>query len=64
MLRFRTPAKLYSCETILERLAHDREHMTATLGPFIQEEDAVGASDTSPGIGTWPPPISPTSEMV
>ena len=22
------------------------------------------ASDTSPGIGTWPPPISPTSEMV
>jgi hypothetical protein len=22
------------------------------------------ASDTSPGIGTWPPPISPASEMV
>jgi hypothetical protein len=22
------------------------------------------ARDTSPGIGTWPPPISPTSEMV
>jgi hypothetical protein len=22
------------------------------------------ASDTSPGIGTWPPPISPTSEVV
>jgi hypothetical protein len=22
------------------------------------------ASDTSPGIGTWPPPVSPTSERV
>jgi hypothetical protein len=22
------------------------------------------ASDTSPGIGTWPPPISPASERV
>ena len=37
----RTPARLYSCDTLLERLAPDLEHMTAKPRPFIQEEDAV-----------------------
>jgi hypothetical protein len=33
-LRFRTPEKLYSCETILERLAQDLQNMAAELGQF------------------------------
>jgi hypothetical protein len=37
----RTPARLYACETIFEWLAQDLEAMTAALGPFIQEQDAV-----------------------
>jgi hypothetical protein len=36
-----TSAKLYSCETLLERLAQDRQDMAAELGQFIQEEHAV-----------------------
>jgi hypothetical protein len=40
-LRSRTPAKLYSCKTLLERLAQDLQAMAADLRPFIQEEDAV-----------------------
>ena len=33
-LRFSTPAKLYSCETILERLAQDLQDMTRACRPF------------------------------
>jgi hypothetical protein len=40
MLRFRTPATLYICETILKRLAQDLKDMAA-LGPSIQEEHAM-----------------------
>ena len=40
-LRFRTPAKLYVDETILERLAQDLQDMAAELGPCIQEEHAI-----------------------
>jgi hypothetical protein len=32
---------MYMTPSILKRLAQDLEHMTATLGPFIQEEDAM-----------------------
>jgi hypothetical protein len=32
---------LYACDTLLERLAQDLEHMTAKLGPFIQEAHAM-----------------------
>jgi len=42
-LRLKTLWRLYVYETLLERLAQDREHMTAKLGPFIQEEDTVVA---------------------
>jgi hypothetical protein len=35
------PARLYVYDTVFERLAQDLEHMTAKLGQFIQEEDAV-----------------------
>jgi hypothetical protein len=41
VLRFNTPARLSVYDTLLERLAQDLEHMAATLGPFIQAEDAV-----------------------
>jgi hypothetical protein len=40
-LRFRMCGRLSSYETLLERLAQDLEPMTATLGQFIQEGDAV-----------------------
>jgi hypothetical protein len=40
-LRFRTPAKLYSCETLLEWLAQDLKDMAAELEPFIQVEHAM-----------------------
>jgi hypothetical protein len=40
-LRSRTPAKLYSCKTILEWLAQDLKDMAAELGQFIQEEHAI-----------------------
>jgi hypothetical protein len=36
-----TPAKLYSCETLLQRLAQDLKDMAAELWQFVQEEDAV-----------------------
>ena len=41
VLRSRTPAKLYSYETLLERLPQDLQDMAAELGQFIQEEHAV-----------------------
>jgi hypothetical protein len=40
-LRFRTLWRLYSDETLLERLAQDLEDMAAELGPCIQEEHAM-----------------------
>jgi hypothetical protein len=36
-----TPAKLYSCNTICERLPQDLEDVAAALGQLIQEEHAV-----------------------
>jgi hypothetical protein len=33
-------------------------------GSSSRKSTPLWASDTSPGIGTWPPPISPTSEIV
>jgi hypothetical protein len=43
VLRFRIPAKLYSCETLLERLSQYLQDMAAELGQFIQEEHAMVA---------------------
>ena len=42
-----TPAKLYSCETLLERLAQDLQDMAAGLGPCIQGEHTIEARKTS-----------------
>ena len=33
--------RLYSCDTILERLAQDLEDLAVELGEFIQEEHAM-----------------------
>ena len=44
-----------------------RQHlqdMAAELGEFIQQEHAMVGQRHLAGIGTWPPPISPASEMV
>jgi hypothetical protein len=49
---------------VLKRLAQDLEHLTAALGPFIQEEAPWWAGDTSLGIGMKTPPIPSTSELV
>jgi hypothetical protein len=40
-LRFRTPAKLYSCETLLEGLVQDLQDVAAALRQFIQAEHAM-----------------------
>jgi hypothetical protein len=40
-LRSRTPARLFSYDTILKRLAQDLEDMPPALRPCIQEEQAV-----------------------
>jgi hypothetical protein len=41
-LRFRTYARLYLEDTIVERLAQHFEHVAAELRPRIQAEHAVG----------------------
>jgi hypothetical protein len=41
VLRFRTPARLYVYDTLLERLAQGFEDMAAEFGPCIQEAHAV-----------------------
>jgi hypothetical protein len=63
MLRFRIPAKLYSSETLLERLAQDIEDLVGARGPFLQEEHAVWcARDTAPV--TLRPAVVPTPACV
>jgi hypothetical protein len=56
--------RLYLHETLLQWLAQHLQHAASELRPFIQKRIPWCARDTSPGIGTWPPPISPASEMV
>ena len=41
MLRFSTPARLYLCDTLLQRLPQDLQDMAAELGELIQEEHAI-----------------------
>jgi hypothetical protein len=41
LCRSRTPARLYSYDTLLERLAQDFQDVACALGPFIQEAHAV-----------------------
>jgi hypothetical protein len=41
LLESRTSARLYLCDTLLERLPQDLQDVAAELGPFIQEEHPV-----------------------
>jgi hypothetical protein len=36
-----TPAKLYSCETLLQQLPQDLQDLAAELGQLIQKENAM-----------------------
>jgi hypothetical protein len=50
-----------NCAAVLEAADKTwRRH----AGRASRQRTPWGVSDTSPGIGTWPPPISPASEMV
>ena len=57
-LRFRTCGRLYSCETILQRLAQDLEDMPPELRQFIQEEHAVVCQRHLARYGDLAPPRS------
>jgi hypothetical protein len=48
-------------DTILERLSQELKDMALALGPLIQPQEAMVPRETSPDIGRWPPPITPTS---
>jgi hypothetical protein len=49
-----------NCAAVLEAADKTwRRH----AGRVSRQRTPWGVSDTSPGIGTWPPPISPASEM-
>jgi hypothetical protein len=41
VLLFRTPARLYLYDPLLERLSQDLQDVAAVLGELIQEEHAV-----------------------
>jgi hypothetical protein len=62
--RSRPPERLDRCDAILEGLAPPFAPVAAARRPHIHEEHAMVPRDTSPGMGTWPPPMRPTSEMV
>jgi hypothetical protein len=47
-----------------ERWPPALQDVAAALGPCIQEAHAVGGQRHVARHGTWPPPISPASEMV
>jgi hypothetical protein len=38
---FSTPARLYSYDTLLERLPQDLEDLAAALGQFIEKQHAI-----------------------
>jgi hypothetical protein len=64
-LKLRTPARLYVYDAVLERLPQDLQDMAAELGQFIQEaHPVVRQRHLARHRHLWPPPISPTSEMV
>ena len=39
--RLRTCGRLYLCDTILQRLPQDLEHMACALRPLVEAQDAV-----------------------
>jgi hypothetical protein len=63
-LRFRTCAKLYVEDTILERLAQDLQDMAAARRPCIQQQNAAVRQRHVARQRHLAPPIRPTSEIV
>jgi hypothetical protein len=59
-----TPAKLYSQDTLLSGCRKTSRTWRRHSGRASRKRTPWCASDTSPGSGTWPPPLRPTSEMV
>jgi hypothetical protein len=55
---------LCSCDTLLQRLSQDLQDMRRARGPLVQQENAMVRQGPLPGRGRWPPPITPTSEIV
>jgi hypothetical protein len=64
VLRSRTPAKLYSCETILQRLTQDLNDMAAKVGDLVEKEYTVVSQRHLARHRRMPPPIRPTAAMV
>ena len=63
-LRVMTLARWYVDDAVLERLAQPVEDGPSARRRASRQSTPWCASDTSPGSGTWPPPIRPTSESV
>jgi hypothetical protein len=62
--RFMTCGRLYSCDTLLERLAQYLQDVETELRQLVQEQHTVVHQRHLTRHGHLPPPISPTSEMV
>jgi hypothetical protein len=60
--RYRGPVDRHLA--LRERPAQHFEHMASGLWQLIQKENAVVHRHIPPGMGTYPPPISPTSGML
>jgi hypothetical protein len=62
--KFRTCGRLYSENTLLERLAQDCQHVACARGQFIQKEPAVVRPRHVAGHRHLAPPVRTTSERV
>ena len=60
----RTLGGFYSISAVFERLAQPFEPMRRHSGSSSSKSTPWCARDTSLGVGTWPPPINPTAELV
>ena len=58
------PERLYSYDTLLERLGSDLEQVPYELPQLIEEENAMMCQRDLARQRHLHPPISPTSEMV
>ena len=51
-LNSRTPARLYVCDPILERLAQHLQQVAFELGPLVEAQEAVVRQRHRTGMGT------------
>ena len=64
VLRFGTYGKSYPYNTLLQRPPKTTRPWRRHAWRSSRQRTPWGARDTSPGAGTWPPPINPTAESV